>query len=138
MKLEKAGIYVAENTSTEEQFLVNIIGNNPLLKIKSVISLSMFIQDITKITLSQSDLITHIEENVNIFNWIPFQIKLNKEENTKTEVIENYKYLSNNRDKIIEAIRNNKENEVIIEFCKEEGISVANAWNLLKQFKLSL
>lgn len=138
MKLEKAGIYVAENTSTEEQFLVNVIGNNPLLKIKSVISLSMFIQDITKITLSQSDLITHIEENVNIFNWIPFQIKLNKEENTKTEVIENYKYLSSNRDKIIEAIRNNKENEVIIEFCKEEGISVANAWNLLKQFKLSL
>lgn len=138
MKLEKAGIYVAENTSTEEQFLVNVIGNNPLLKIKSVISLSMFIQDITKITLSQSELITHIEENVNIFNWIPFQIKLNKEENTKTEVIENYKYLSNNRDKVIEAIRNNKENEVIIEFCKEEGISVANAWNLLKQFKLSL
>lgn len=138
MKLEKAGIYVAENTSTEEQFLVNVIGNNPLLKIKSVISLSMFIQDITKITLSQSDLITHIEENVNIFNWIPFQIKLNKEENTKTEVIENYKYLSSNRDKVIEAIRNNKENEVIIEFCKEEGISVANAWNLLKQFKLSL
>lgn len=138
MKLEKAGIYVAENTSTEEQFLVNVIGNNPLLKIKSVISLSMFIQDITKITLSQSELITHIEENVNIFNWIPFQIKLNKEENTKTEVIENYKYLSSNRDKIIEAIRNNKENEVIIEFCKEEGISVANAWNLLKQFKLSL
>ena len=90
MKLEKAGIYVAENTSTEEQFLVNVIGNNPLLKIKSVISLSMFIQDITKITLSQSDLITHIEENANIFNWIPFQIKLNKEENTKTEVIENY------------------------------------------------
>lgn len=138
MKLEKAGIYVAENTSTEEQFLVNVIGNNPLLKIKSVISLSMFIQDITKIASSQSELITHIEENVNIFNWIPFQIKLNKEENTKTEVIENYKYLSNNRDKIIEAIRNNKENEVIIEFCKEEGISVANAWNLLKQFKLSL
>lgn len=138
MKLEKAGIYVAENTSTEEQFLVNVIGNNPLLKIKSVISLSMFIQDITKITLSQSELITHIEENVNIFNWIPFQIKLNKEENTKTEVIENYKYLSSNRDKVIEAIRNNKENEVIIEFCKEEGISVANAWNLLKQFKLSL
>ena len=138
MKLEKAGIYVAENTSTEEQFLVNVIGNNPLLKIKSVISLSMFIQDITKITLSQSELITHIEENVNIFNWIPFQIKLNKEESTKTEVIENYKYLSSNRDKIIEAIRNNKENEVIIEFCKEEGISVANAWNLLKQFKLSL
>ena len=56
----------------------------------------------------------------------------------KTEVIENYKYLSSNRDKVIEAIRNNKENEVIIEFCKEEGISVANAWNLLKQFKLSL
>ena len=138
MKLEKAGIYVAENTSTEEQFLVNVIGNNPLLKIKSVISLSMFIQDITKITLSQSELITHIEENVNIFNWIPFQVKLNKEENTKTEVIENYKYLSSNRDKVIEAIRNNKENEVIIEFCKEEGISVANAWNLLKQFKLSL
>ena len=138
MKLEKAGIYVAENTSTEEQFLVNVIGNNPLLKIKSVISLSMFIQDITKITSSQSELITHIEENVNIFNWIPFQIKLNKEENTKTEVIENYKYLSSNRDKIIEAIRNNKENEVIIEFWKEEGISVANAWNLLKQFKLSL
>lgn len=138
MKLEKAGIYVAENTSTEEQFLVNVIGNNPLLKIKSVISLSMFIQDITKIASSQNELITHIEENVNIFNWIPFQIKLNKEENTKTEVIENYKYLSSNRDKIIEAIRNNKENEVIIEFCKKEGISVANAWNLLKQFKLSL
>ena len=138
MKLEKAGIYVAENTSTEEQFLVNVIGNNPLLKIKSVISLSMFIQDITKIASSQNELITHIEENVNIFNGIPFQIKLNKEENTKTEVIENYKYLSSNRDKIIEAIRNNKENEVIIEFCKEEGISVANAWNLLKQFKLSL
>lgn len=138
MKLEKAGIYVAENTSTEEQFLVNVIGNNPLLKIKSVISLSMFIQDITKIASSQNELITHIEENVNIFNWIPFQIKLNKEENIKTEVIENYKYLSNNRDKVIEAIRNNKENEVIIEFCKEEGISVANAWNLLKQFKLSL
>ena len=63
MKLEKAGIYVAENTSTEEQFLVNVIGNNPLLKIKSVISLSMFIQDITKITVSQNELITHIEEN---------------------------------------------------------------------------
>ena len=105
MKLEKAGIYVAENTSTEEQFLVNVIGNNPLLKIKSVISLSMFIQDITKIASSQNELITHIEENVNIFNWIPFQIKLNKEEYTEKyyeidfdKIINNFEFYNCNKD----------------------------------------
>ena len=50
----------------------------------------------------------------------------------------NKNHLENTLDDVIYLIRNNKENEVIIEFCKEEGISVANAWNLLKQFKLSL
>lgn len=136
MKLEQAGVYIAEDTRTQEQYLVNITGKNPLLKVKSVISISTFVNNINSITDSQEVLIEYIEDNVNILDWTPFDAKVSKREEPITTV--EYKFLKENRDKIIEAIRNDSEDIILMEFCKEEGIPVSIARTAFTQYKLSL
>ena len=45
-RLTKAGIYIAEHLTTHEQFIVNVIGTAPLLKITNIVNLNEFSENV--------------------------------------------------------------------------------------------
>lgn len=137
LKLEKRGLYIAENMTNHEQYLVAISGIAPMLRVANVISISNFVKNQS----TEEPLSTLIEENVNNFTWTPLEHKIAIDTSEKKEEIKknvsDFQSLVEKREKYIELTKDGITNAAL-ELCIDENISIEMATEAIKQFKLSL
>ena len=127
--LNKPGLYVAEHNSTGKQFLVSIGGELPMLRVINIINLSD--------NKDKQKLQDDMEAHPNTYTYTPIQVKLEKEsKDVKEDVLDlsRYSTLVENKDKLLGM----DDNMAVITICKDEGLDVAIATEIWKQFKLSL
>lgn len=134
-KLKQKGLYIAENLTTHEQYLVNVEGKSPMLRVMNVISVTDFRNGNVK-NISPST----IEENVDNMSWIPLGIKIAIKPTKKglKANLEDYKSLEENRDRYRQMLEDGKEAEIATDICCNENVSIEKALEIVKQFKLSL
>lgn len=135
--LNKPGLYVAEHNSTGKQFLVSIGGELPMLRVINIINLSDFVSGFYADATDKQKLQNDMEEHPNTYTYTPIQVKLEKEyEEIKEDILDLSKYstLVENKDKLLGM----DDNMAVITICKDEGLDVAIATEIWKQFKLSL
>ena len=135
--LNKPGLYVAEHNSTGKQFLVSIGGDLPMLLVINIINLSDFVSGFYADATDKQKLQNDMEEHPNTYTYTPIQVKLEKEsKDVKEDVLDlsRYSTLVDNKDKLLGM----DDNMAVITICKDEGLDVATATEIWKQFKLSL
>ena len=135
--LNKPGLYVAEHNSTGKQFLVSIGGELPMLRVINIINLSDFVSGFYADSTDKQKLQDDMEAHPNTYTYTPIQVKLEKEyEEVKEDILDLSKYstLVENKDELLEM----DDNMAVINICKDEGLDVATATEIWKQFKLSL
>lgn len=135
IKLKQKGLYIAEDLTTHEQYLVNIEGKSPMLRVINAISISDFKHGATKAANP-----IKIEDNVDNMTWTPLEFKIAIKP-TKREIkahLEDYKSLEKNHDKYRQMIEDGKESEIATDICCNENVSIEVALEIVKQFKLSL
>ena len=135
--LNKPGLYVAEHNSTGKQFLVSIGGELPMLRVINIINLSDFTGGVYASDADKQILQNDMEAHPNTYTYTPIQIKLEKKsEDVKEDVLDLSKYSTvvENKDKLLEM----DDNMSVITIIKDEGLDVATATEIWKQFKLSL
>lgn len=135
--LNKPGLYVAEHNSTGKQFLVSIGGELPMLRVINIINLSDFVSGLYANATDKQKLQNDMEEHPNTYTYTPIQVKLEKEsKDVKEDVLDlsRYSTLVDNKDKLLGM----DDNMAVITICKDEGLDVAIATEIWKQFKLSL
>ena len=135
--LNKPGLYVAEHNSTGKQFLVSIGGELPMLHVINIINLSDFAGGVYASDTDKRILQNDMEAHPNTYTYTPIQIKLEKKsEDVKEDVLDlsRYSTLVENKDKLLGM----DDNMAVITICKDEGLDVAIATEIWKQFKLSL
>ncbi len=134
--LNKPGLYVAEHNSTGKQFLVSIGGELPMLRVINIINLSDFVSGFYADNKDKQKLQDNMEAHPNTYTYTPIQVKLEKEsKDVKEDVLDlsRYSTLVENKDKL-----GMDDNMAVITICKDEGLDVAIATEIWKQFKLSL
>lgn len=135
--LNKPGLYIAEHNSTGKQFLVSIGGELPMLRVINIINLSDFVSGFYADAIDKQKLQGDMEEHPNTYTYTPIQVKLEKESKDVKEDVLNlsrYSTLVENKDKLLGM----DDNMAVITICKDEGLDVAIAAEIWKQFKLSL
>lgn len=135
--LNKPGLYVAEHNSTGKQFLVSVGGELPMLRVINIINLSNFVSGFYTDEIDKRRLQNDMEAHPNTYTHTPIQVKLEKKsKDVKEDVLDLSKYstLVENKDKLLEM----DDNMAVITICKDEGLDVATATEIWKQFKLSL
>lgn len=138
-RLTKAGIYIAEHLTTHEQFLVNVIGTAPLLKITNIVNLNEFSENV----IIDNDNIYHykteLEEGVNDYSWIPLEHKkyIQIKRSNPLQGLNNYQCLKDNYEDYRKLILNERENEVLMDICTKENVSVEVAQEIIKELKQS-
>ena len=135
IKLKQKGLYIAEDLNTHEQYLVNVEGKSPMLRVVNAISISDIKHGIIK-----NDNPTKIEDNVDNMTWTPLELKIAIKP-TKKEIkthLEDYKSLEKNHDKYRQMLEDGKESEIATDICCNEDVSIEVALEIVKQFKLSL
>lgn len=135
--LNKPGLYVAEHNSTGKQFLVSIGGELPMLRVINIINLSDFVSGFYADNKDKQKLQDDMEAHPNTYTYTPIQVKLEKEsKDVKEDVLDlsRYSTLVENKDKLLGM----DDNMAVITICKDEGLDVAIATEIWKQFKLSL
>lgn len=135
MKLKQKGLYIAEDLTTHEQYLVNVEGKAPMLRVINAISISDFKHGATKVSNPNK-----IEDNVDNMTWAPLEVKIAIKP-TKREAkihLEDFKSLKANYDKYRQMLEDGKESEIATDICCNEDVSIEVALELVKQFKLSL
>ena len=125
--LNKPGLYVAEHNSTGKQFLVSIGGELPMLRVINIINLSDFTGGVYASDADKRILQNDMEAHPKLEK---------KSEDVKEDVLDLSKYstLVENKDELLEM----DDNMAVINICKDEGLDVATATEIWKQFKLSL
>ena len=135
--LNKPALYVAEHNSTGKQFLVSIGGELPMLRVINIINLSDFVSGFYADNKDKQKLQDDMEAHPNTYTYTPIQVKLEKEsKDVKEDVLDlsRYSTLVENKDKLLGM----DDNMAVITICKDEGLDVAIATEIWKQFKLSL
>lgn len=135
--LNKPGLYVAEHNSTGKQFLVSVGGELPMLRVINIINLSNFVSGFYADEIDKRRLQNDMEAHPNTYTYTPIQVKLEKEsKDVKEDVLDlsRYSTLVENKDKLLGM----DDNMAVITICKDEGLDVAIATEIWKQFKLSL
>ena len=135
--LNKPGLYVAEHNSTGKQFLVSVGGELPMLRVINIINLSDFVSGFYADEIDKRRLQNDMEAHPNTYTYTPIQVKLEKEsKDVKEDVLDlsRYSTLVDNKDKLLGM----NDNMAVITICKDEGLDVAIATEIWKQFKLSL
>lgn len=135
IKLKQKGLYIAEDLNTHEQYLVNVEGKSPMLRVVNAISISDFKHGAVKNANP-----TKIEDNVDNMTWTPLELKIAIKP-TKKEIkthLEDYKSLEKNHDKYRQMLEDGKESEIATDICCNEDVSIEVALEIVKQFKLSL
>lgn len=134
--LNKPGLYVAEHNSTGKQFLVSIGGELPMLRVINIINLSDFVSGLYADATDKQKLQNDMEEHPNTYTYTPIQVKLEKEsKDVKEDVLDLSKYSTLVENKELLEM---DDNMAVITICKDEGLDVATATEIWKQFKLSL
>ena len=71
IKLKQKGLYIAEDLNTHEQYLVNVEGKSPMLRVVNAISISDFKHGAVKNANP-----TGVEDNVDNMTWTPLELKI--------------------------------------------------------------
>lgn len=146
MKLKEKGLYVAENLSSGQQYLLVVKGKSPMLRVANVLDLSQFAQyDVNTnqpaSTCTINELISSIERTCDNFDWIPLQVKLDASTPTAKASKSNlqaYQVFSKNYENYVDLLTHNCDNQVVIDVSTTEDVPVEVATELVKQFRASL
>lgn len=136
----KEGTYIAKNKIDSSTHLVRITGKFPMLRVKRALCIDIF-SDIAekKVNISE-DTVTSIEtepENYDFFKLSDVIIEAQKA-SVKNSGIDKYKVLSEKRDILANLLTSGKEEEAITIVVSEEGISIADARDVLNMFRLNI
>lgn len=136
----KEGTYIAKNKIDSSTHLVRITGKFPMLRVKRALCIDIF-SDIAekKVNISE-DTVTSIEtepEDYNFFKLSDIIIEAQKA-SVKNSGIDKYKVLSEKRDILANLLTSGKEEEAITIVVSEEGISIADARDVLNMFRLNI
>lgn len=136
----KEGTYIAKNKIDNSTHLVRITGKFPMLRVKRALCIDSF-SDITekKVNISE-DTVTSIEtepEDYDFFKLSDVIIEAQKA-SVKNSGIDKYKVLSEKRDILANLLTSGKEEEAITIVVSEEGISIADAKDVLNMFRLNI
>lgn len=135
--LDKPGVYVAEHNATKKQYLVSITGQLPMLRVANILDLSNFTFGLNSTVSTVDKLKEDMQNAPNEYTYSPLQVKLErKTEEVKEDILDlsRYSTLVENKDKLLGM----DDNMAVINICKDEGLDVATATEIWKQFKLSL
>lgn len=136
----KEGTYIAKNKIDSSTYLVRITGKFPMLRVKRALCIDIF-SDITEKNVNISeDTVTSIEtepENYDFFKLSDIIIEAQKA-SVKNSGIDKYKVLSEKRDILANLLTSGKEEEAITIVVSEEGISIADARDVLNMFRLNI
>lgn len=136
----KEGTYIAKNKIDSSTHLVRITGKFPMLRIKRALCIDSF-SDITEKNISISEnIVTSIEtepEDYDFFKLSDIIIEAQKA-SVKNSGIDKYKVLSEKRDILANLLTSGKEEEAITIVVSEEGISIADARDVLNMFRLNI
>ena len=108
-----------------------------MLRVINIINLSDFVSGFYADATDKQKLQNDMEEHPNTYTYTPIQVKLEKEsKDVKEDVLDlsRYSTLVDNKDKLLGM----DDNMAVITICKDEGLDVATATEIWKQFKLSL
>lgn len=136
----KEGTYIAKNKIDSSTHLVRITGKFPMLRVKRALCIDIF-SDIAekKVNISE-DTVTSIEtepEDYDFFKLSDVIIEAQKA-SVKNSGIDKYKVLSEKRDILANLLTSGKEEEAITIVVSEEGISIADARDVLNMFRLNI
>lgn len=136
----KEGTYIAKNKIDSSTHLVRITGKFPMLRVKRALCIDIF-SDIAekKVNISE-DTVTSIEtepEDYDFFKLSDVIIEA-KKASVKNSGIDKYKVLSEKRDILANLLTSGKEEEAITIVVSEEGISIADARDVLNTFRLNI
>lgn len=136
----KEGTYIAKNKIDSSTHLVRITGKFPMLRVKRALCIDSF-SDIAekKVNISE-DTVTSIEtepEDYDFFKLSEVIIEAQKA-SVKNSGIDKYKVLSEKRDILANLLTSGKEEEAITIVVSEEGISIADARDVLNMFRLNI
>lgn len=136
----KEGTYIAKNKIDSSTHLVRITGKFPMLRVKRALCIDIF-SDIAekKVNISE-DTVTSIEtepEDYDFFKLSDIIIEAQKA-SVKNSGIDKYKVLSEKRDILANLLTSGKEEEAITIVVSEEGISIADARDVLNMFRLNI
>lgn len=135
MELTKKGLYIAEDLKTQKQYLVAVAGTAPMLHITNTLSLDEFIN------LSESidtDIWADIATRVNEFSWTPLSHKLMKPTPKEIAInLESYSVIKDNYDRFKELLTIGEDEQVLIDICTHEDVSMEKAKEIVKHLKLS-
>lgn len=136
----KEGTYIAKNKIDSSTHLVRITGKFPMLRVKRALCIDIF-SDIAEKNINISeDTVTGIEtepEDYDFFKLSDIIIEAQKA-SVKNSGIDKYKVLSEKRDILANLLTSGKEEEAITIVVSEEGISIADARDVLNMFRLNI
>lgn len=135
MELTKKGLYIAEDLKTQKQYLVAVEGIAPMLYITNTLGLDEFVNPTEGIDTSMwADIATRVNE----FSWTPLSHKLMKP--TPKEIVinlESYPVIKDNYDRFKELLTIGEDEQVLIDICTHEDVSMEKAKEIVKHLKLS-
>lgn len=135
--LNAPGLYIAEHNSTGKVFLVSIIGEVPMLRIRNIMDLSAFTEG-KPITLQENEKLgMNMWNNPNEYTYALLRTKLllpDTEVKEDTLDLSNYPSLVEKKDKLLDM----DDDMAVVEICKDENLNIATATEIWKQFKLSI
>lgn len=135
--LNAPGLYIAEHNPTGKVFLVSIIGEVPMLRIRNIMDLSAFTEG-KPVTLQENEKLSmDMWNNPNEYTYALLRTKLllpNNEVKEDTLDLSNYPSLVEKKDKLLDM----DDDMAVVEICKDENLNIATATEIWKQFKLSI
>lgn len=134
--LDKPGLYVAEHNPTNQQYLVSIVGELPMLRVANIIDLSKFAIGLPLPVEITDRLRENMQQSPNEYTYTSIKVLIKQPEEEKKDILDLSKYstLVENKEKLLEM----DDNMAVITICKDENLNVATATEIWKQFKLSL